>query len=262
MHPTRRVLLLLLCAACALCALPFAQAQSRPPSATRQVATPSPAEKFLFDAVNRERAAEDLPPLQWDPALAAAARKHVLRMAEEPLLDHQYAGEPSLSDRAADAGAHFSFLAENIAVSDTAEALHMAWMHSPGHRGNILNPSVTSIGVAAVERRGYLFATEDFSHSIEELTIEEQERRVAALLTARGLKAVPGTPDARRTCLMESGHAGKPAVYYRFETADLSKLPDALAARLDNISSRSASVGACQPKESSGFTRYRIAVIF
>ena len=261
MNSTRRVLSLLLCAAPFL-ALPFTPAQNRPPWASRSSAAPSGAEKFLFDAVNRERASEDLPPLQWDPALATAARKHVLRMAEEPLLAHQYVGEGSLRDRAADAGAHFSFLAENIAVSDTVESLHMAWMHSPGHRGNILNPDVTSIGIATVARRGFIFATQDFSHVVEELTIEQQERRVAALLTARGLKVTTGSPDARSTCVMESGHAGKPAAYYRFESADLSKLPDFLSARLDNIASRTAAVGACPPKEASGFTRYRVAVIF
>jgi hypothetical protein len=153
-------------------------------------------------------------------------------------------------------------VAENIAVSDSPEALHMAWMHSPGHRGNILNPDVTSVGIATVERRGFLFATQDFARTVESLSIEEQERRIAALLMARGLKVITGTPDARSTCVMESGHAGKPAVYYRFETATLSKLPDALSARIDNISSRTAAVGACTPKDASGFTRYRIAVIF
>jgi hypothetical protein len=248
--------------ACLFLALSFTLAQNRPSSAARSSAAPSGPEKFLFEAVNRERAAEDLPPLQWDSALAAAARKHVLRMAEEPLLDHQYAGEASLRDRAADAGAHFSFLAENIAVSDTVEALHMAWMHSPGHRYNILNPDITSIGIATVERRGFIFATQDFSHLVEALTIEEQERRVAALLAARGLKTVTGSVDARNTCVMESGHAGKPAVYYRYETADLSKLPEALSARIDTIASRIAAVGACTPKDTSGFTRYRVAVVF
>src|SRR5215475_15838853 len=57
---------------------------------------PSGAEKELFEATNRERADEDLPPLKWDPALAEAARKHALRMAQEKLLEHQYGGEESL----------------------------------------------------------------------------------------------------------------------------------------------------------------------
>src|SRR5262249_53104241 len=154
-----------------------------------------------FDAANRERAAEDLPLLEWDSALASAARKHVLRMTEEKLLEHQYPGEASLRERAAEAGAHFSLVAENIAVAQDAEAVHMGWMHSPGHRGNILDPNLTSIGIATVKARGYLFAAQDFSRVVEALTLEEQEQRVAALLNASGFKATTGSADARKTCL-------------------------------------------------------------
>jgi hypothetical protein len=202
-----------------------------------------------------------LPALVWDPALASAARKHVLRMSEEKFLDHRYPGEESLEERAARAGARFSLLAENIAVAEDAVAVHMSWMHSPGHRGNILDPKLTSIGIATVERRGYLFAAQDFSRAVEELTIDEQEARVAALFAAAGFKTVTGSEDARKTCLMDSGRVGKPGVYYRFETADLSKLPEPIAARLKTVEARTTAVGAC-PAKTTGFTRYRIAVLF
>ena len=33
-------------------------------------------EQQLFQAINRERAAQGLPPLKWDDALANAARQH------------------------------------------------------------------------------------------------------------------------------------------------------------------------------------------
>jgi len=200
--------------------------------------------------------------LAWDPALAAAARKHVLRMTQEKLLEHQYEGEPSLRDRAAAAGAHFSLVAENIAVAKDAEQVHMGWMHSPGHRGNILDPDLTSIGIATVEARGYLFAAQDFSRAVEALTIEQQEKRVAGLLAASGFKASTGTEDARKTCKSSSGPPGKPSVYFRFETADLSQLPEGLAAKLGSMQVRNAAVGACPPQGGTGFTRYRVAVLF
>ena len=41
----------------------------------------SDAEKLLFDSVNRERAAKELPLLKWDEGLARAARKHAELMA-------------------------------------------------------------------------------------------------------------------------------------------------------------------------------------
>jgi len=248
---------------CSLLAGSLAAAQNRPPGALRSsVAIPSGPEKELFDAVNRERAAEDLPPLQWDPALAAAARRHTMRMSEERLLEHQYSGEDSLRDRAARAGAHFSMVAENIAIAQDAESVHMAWMHSPGHRGNILDPQLTAIGIAAVNRRGYLFATQDFSRAVEDLTIDEQEKRVAAWLVASGLKPVlAGTDDARKTCASDS-YSGKAISILRFETSDLTKLPDNVVTRLGAIRSRSAAVGACPAQGIPGFTSYRLAILF
>jgi uncharacterized protein YkwD len=238
-------------------------AQNRPPNAPRHSSdTPSGSEKILFDATNRERAAEDLPPLQWDPALAAAARQHALRMAEERLVEHQYSGEESLRDRASGAGAHFSMVAENIAVGKDAETIHMSWMHSPGHRGNILNPQLSSIGIAAVERRGYVFAAQDFSRAVEALSLDEQESRVAGILKTSGFKQVTASEDARKTCADDTGYSGKPATYIKFETSDLARLPDGIAARLSKIHSRSAAVGACPTKRTSGFTSYRLAILF
>jgi hypothetical protein len=183
-------------------------------------------------------------------------------MSAEKLLEHQYSGEDSLRDRAAEAGAHFSLVAENIAVAQDAEQIHMSWMHSPGHRGNILDPNLTSIGIATVQARGYLFAAQDFSRAVEDLTLDQQEQRVAALLTASGFRSTTGSLEARKTCTMDSGHSGKAGVYYRFETADLTKLPDNLASRLRSVQARTAEVGACLATRSSGFTRYRIAVLF
>jgi hypothetical protein len=242
---------------------PSLAAQNRPPGTSRHSSVaPSGSEKLLLEATNRERAAEALPPLQWDPALAAAARKHALRMAEERLLEHQYSGEESLRDRASGAGAHFSMVAENIAIGKDAETIHMSWMHSPGHRGNILDPQLTSIGIAAVERRGYMFAAQDFSRAVEALSLDEQESRVAGILKARGFKLVTASEDARKTCADDSGYSGKPTTFIRFETSDLTQLPDPVTTRLGNIHSRSAAVGACLTKRTSGFTSYRLAILF
>jgi hypothetical protein len=258
---------LVFCVACVLPGPLALRAQNRPPSANRSTAAqPSGAEKELFDSTNRERAEEDLPPLRWDPALAAAARKHVLRMAEERLLEHQYSGEDSLRERAGSAGAHFSLVAENIAVGKDPESIHMGWMHSPGHRGNILDANLTSIGIAVVERRGFMFAAQDFAHAVEALTLEEQEKRVAGILAASGFKSVTGNEDARKTCALEDGYFGKPITYLRFETSDLTKLPDSVAKRLATIQFRSAAIGACLPRPgpgaAPGFTRYRLAILF
>src|SRR5215472_3794817 len=66
-------------------------------------------ERSLFDAVNRERRQQGLPALKWDDALAGAAHKHAVQMAEQNSLSHQFAGEASLPARVAQARVRATF---------------------------------------------------------------------------------------------------------------------------------------------------------
>jgi hypothetical protein len=86
--------------------------------------------------------------LDWDPALAAAALRHCRMMAAAGPISHQYSGEPDLSTRAAQAGAHFSVIEENVAFAPSASAVHLAWMQSQGHRENLLSPEVDHVGIS------------------------------------------------------------------------------------------------------------------
>jgi len=123
----------------------------------------SSSERKLFDAANRERQQRGLPALRWDEALATAARAHAKEMAARGTISHQFPGEPSMPARITKAGAHFSSLAENVAMASSAAAVHDLWMHSPPHRANLLDPDMNSLGVGVVERNRQLFAVEDFS---------------------------------------------------------------------------------------------------
>jgi uncharacterized protein YkwD len=76
----------------------------------------SGAAEQLFAMGNQARAKAGVAPLEWDPALAAAARKHCERMVAEGAISHRYGGELDLSERASSAGAHFGLIEENIAV--------------------------------------------------------------------------------------------------------------------------------------------------
>ena len=117
----------------------------------------------LFQAINRERAANGLPPLKWDDALANAARQHAELMAEQKSLSHGFLGELSLPSRATRAGARFSWLSENVAAGPNAENISEQWMQSPNHRANLLDADMDTIGAGAVERNGVVFAVADFS---------------------------------------------------------------------------------------------------
>ena len=56
--------------------------------------------------------------------------------------------------------------AENLARGyTTADATVAAWMASPGHRANVLDPKLNRVGVAAVYARGQWIVVADFSRS-------------------------------------------------------------------------------------------------
>jgi len=123
------------------------------------------AERELFAAANQARRAQGLAPLRWDESLATAARRHAKVMAVRGSAQHGFEGEPSLSARVKQAGAHFSWLSENVTQGPTPEFIHVQLMKSPPHRANILDRDMDSIGVGVVERDGQFFAVEDFSQA-------------------------------------------------------------------------------------------------
>ena len=221
------------------------------------------AEQVLFDAANRERIAQGLPLLKWDSALARAAHDHALRIAQQNSLSHQFPGEPDLTARATHAGARFSTIAENVAEGPSAANIHAQWMKSAPHRANLLDTDLDSIGIAVVQRNGMLFAVEDFSRAVPSLSFKDQEAPVSTLLETSGLRLLDDTSDARRTCALDRGYVGKtkPLSVVRYETADVNEVPRDLEQKIESGRYHSAAVGACVSGGSSGFARYRLAVL-
>lgn len=219
-------------------------------------------EKILFDSANRERAARGIPPLKWDAALARAARRHALEMARRNSLAHQFPGERDLPARAIQAGARFSAVAENVAEGPSAASIHAEWMKSPPHRRNLLDPELNSLGVAVAERRGVLFAVEDFSHALADLSLKEQERELGAQLRARGLLLLGNSEDVHKAC--EGGRISashRPMFLVRYTTADLDELPGVLKQKIRSGRYHTAAVGACSPARQTAFGEYQLAVL-
>ena len=227
-------------------------------------------ERELFELLNHERSAQNLPELQWDDALFKAARQHALLMVKLKAMEHQFRGEPTVEERFAAAGAHFSYIAENVAIGTNAQSIHSGWMSSPGHRKNILNPRVTAVGIAAVGGNGGLFAVQDFSQSSSDLTLEQQEKQVVSLLAGRGLHVTSGSQDSRKACYSNVAGASRTGSVttmmtsysvLRFETTDLSVLPPEVDKKIRSAPYRNVAVGACEASNSGDFTQYRIALV-
>jgi hypothetical protein len=217
---------------------------------------------------NQARAAVGAGPLQWDPALAEAARRHCLRMAAEGPISHRYEGEPDVDARAEQTGAHFSLIEENVATGPTPAAIHDEWMHSSGHRTNLLNPAVDRVGVAVVASRGNLYAVADYERSVLSLTQVQVEAMIAGLVRDGGIPMIRDSADARAYCAQgkpdkTSGKIKTQAGFFMlWQGADLTRLPWQLTDRIATKRYSEASVGSCPTQNLEGsFTAYRIAVL-
>ena len=172
-----------------------------------------------------------------------------------------------MSERAKEAGAHFSLVEENVAVGPNPATIHNAWMHSPLHRANMLNPDVDRVGIAVVASGGTLYAVADFERAVPVLTQEQVEGAIAALLQSSGVEVLRDAALARAACAMDDGmpHAAsgpQPRFVMRWLGADLTQLPQALAERLATGKYSQAAVGSCSPQSQEGaFTAYRLAVL-
>lgn len=246
--------------------LSAAQGQYSSPAPDSGAST-QPEAGRIFALANQERAQAGVGRLVWDPALAAAALYHCRRMAAEGPISHQYNGEPDLSGRAAQAGARFSVIEENVAFGPSPDSIHEQWMHSEGHRENLLSPNVDRVGIAVVAAHGNLYAVADYSRGVEKLGAPQVEARVAALLRASGLGILSDPSVARAACTADEGMPRasggmQPRFIMRWQAADLTRLPPQLADRLAAGKYRQAEVGSCPAQVPEGsFTAYRLAVI-
>jgi len=112
----------------------------------------------LLTRVNQERAGRGLAPLAWDQTLANYATLWSADMAAHGFR-HSAIGNLL---------GPYNYVGENIAAGSggtTDGALHVAWMHSDGHRANILAPGFTRVGIGVFcSGDGSIWLTQDFGH--------------------------------------------------------------------------------------------------
>jgi uncharacterized protein YkwD len=116
----------------------------------------------VVELVNDYRGQAGCAPVSVESHLTAAAQEHSDDMSQRNYFSHDTPeGEP-FDQRIEDAG-YSSPGAENIAQGTTTAAQTMQlWMNSSGHRRNILNCSLTKIGVGVATNGWYW--TQDFGY--------------------------------------------------------------------------------------------------
>ncbi len=223
------------------------------------------AVQSLLGLINQERIQRGLKPLQWDDALGASARAELTATQST----NSDTNGPELAKRAAGAGASFSGIAESVVrekqITSVAEIRwgNAEWMELAKYRANVLNPSMDLIGIAAEIREGTIYVVEDFAHRVEQLTLVEQEKRVAEKVRAYiPVLARPADVElAHRVCEHAISTFDKKRVEFTstYTAVDLDQLPVELSKRLASGKYSAASVGACKPK-GNDFYNYAIGV--
>ena len=103
----------------------------------------------VLELVNKERAANKLPPLRLHTQLQAAAHWMAQDMATNDYLDHtDHEGRELEGRLAAFEYKDYQAIGENVAAGQaTAVEVMEGWLQSPGHRSNILSPDYCEIGI-------------------------------------------------------------------------------------------------------------------
>ena len=116
-----------------------------------EIACPVEEEREVVAQVNAERASRGLAALELDVRLGAAAIRHSEDMAGGCFLSHTGSDGSEPGQRISQAKYASSTWGENVAYGHAnASGVVKAWLASPDHRANILNPSFHHIGVGHV----------------------------------------------------------------------------------------------------------------
>ncbi|MBS0663904.1 MAG: CAP domain-containing protein [Verrucomicrobia bacterium] len=152
-------------------------------------ATPAQLEAAIFAETNRIRRTCGRRPLRPLPELAAAAADQASYMALTHRAEHQNVlrDQGDVLERVLRHGLRPAEVAENVAslpavhdgraatAAEMAASLVEAWMHSPGHRENLLSRRFTHLGcaarvVTALGRTEYVFGAQVFASLPSNLT--------------------------------------------------------------------------------------------
>ncbi|MFC4075654.1 CAP domain-containing protein [Salinithrix halophila] len=127
-----------------------------PSTGSNQPSSMKAIEREVVQLVNQERAKNRLKPLRADGKLSSVARDKSKDMIANNYFSHDSPTYGSPFDMMKRYGIRYSTAAENIAGGQsTAKKVMEGWMNSEGHRANILNPDLTTIGVGYARGGSY-----------------------------------------------------------------------------------------------------------
>jgi uncharacterized protein YkwD len=109
------------------------------------------SERAMLNLVNNERIKRGIVALSLDKQLVVVARKHSRDMFIRKYFSHISPDGLTLKERLEEYDIQYQTAAENLAYAPTVETAHTGLMESEGHRKNILDPTLTDIGIGIID---------------------------------------------------------------------------------------------------------------
>lgn len=128
----------------------------------------------IIRATNAERAKYNLKPLAEKNILNSSAIFKASDLNTLQYFEHKSPSGKDISNLASQFGYEYVIIGENLAMGnfESEDAIVQAWMNSPGHRANILNPKYTQIGVGLIlgtwQGRPAWFAVQHFGKPLSD----------------------------------------------------------------------------------------------
>lgn len=116
-----------------------------------EIASQPLSAQTVLEETNRAREANQLPPLSLDPRLVMTAHDRAEDILSNKHFTHFIPNEKSPWQWLENHNYRYEQAAENLAIhfKDPKEVV-TAWLESPGHRQNILNPELENIGLTVM----------------------------------------------------------------------------------------------------------------
>jgi len=154
----------------------------------------------IFERIGAERASAGLPPLAWSDAVAGVAVALSQDLADEHA--NGTSSGVSVTDRLGKVDQGSPLVLQNPGQAATAKRASEAFLESPVHRANLMNPEINTGGVGVVIRKGadgqpMAFVTQLFTRVLPELDPVKVRADVRATLLERraAAKAAALAPD-------------------------------------------------------------------
>lgn len=153
--------------------------------------------------LNGERSAHGLAPLVMRSDLTQIAQSWAAHMAATGVLSHN----PSLASEVT----NWLAVGENVGDGPTIGDLDSAFMASPKHRANVLDPTYDDVGIGTVTRDGMIWITVDFrdvEHAEPATRAATQTRTTTRATTWTPATSVTSATPARPGSLVMFGTSG------------------------------------------------------